>query len=330
MTAADATETRAWRPALAVLPAGTAVALAAAVAAPWILDAYTISVASYALVLALLACSAQLLTGVAGLPTLGQAAYLAIGGYTAAIIGRTVTTNGPAQILAATLAAAVAAAVIGAVVTRARATAFLLISLAVGELTHTAARLATGVTGGDAGLSTPAVVVAPGATPLTRDGHIYLWVLGCSGVIIGSLTVLLRSRFGLILRAAASHEPRVRAAGHPAGRYLWAAYVIAAGVAGAAGALLVAAHRYIAPTDTTFTVSALALLAAVLAGRTLLGACAGALLIVATRDLVVPELVPGHAPALLGVLFLAAAYARPLTDRLRHRRRRCRCRGCVG
>src|SRR5690606_32670696 len=80
----------------AVWPATTVAAVLAAVALPALFNAYLVSIAATAIVLATLALSTQLLAGVAGLPSLGQAAYLAVGAYTAAILATdTGITNAP-------------------------------------------------------------------------------------------------------------------------------------------------------------------------------------------------------------------------------------------
>ncbi|MEV0132608.1 branched-chain amino acid ABC transporter permease [Dactylosporangium sp. NPDC050688] len=296
-----------------------AAALLAAVVAPGVLDAYTISLATYALVLGLLASSAYVLTNVAGLPTLGQGAYLAIGGYTAAAISHTITTNGPAQLIAGAAAGAAAAAAIGVLAARTRGTTFLIITLAVGALTQTLASRAVPLTGGDAGLAVDPITVLPGASLVTVKGYLYLYALVCTVIIGGALTLMLRSRFGLAVRGIAANEPRARADGYPADTYLWVTYTVAGAVAGAAGAILVATRHTIAPVDGGFVVSGLALLAALLVTRTLVGALLGATVIVAVRDLIAPNVLAGHASALLGGLFLAAAFARILIRPLIHR-----------
>ncbi|WP_432982877.1 branched-chain amino acid ABC transporter permease [Dactylosporangium sp. CA-233914] len=288
-----------------------------AIAAPWLLDAYTISLGSYALVLGLLATSTHLLTTVAGLPTLGQGAYLSIGGYAAATVSRTLTTNGPAQLLVAATVAAAAAAIVGVFATRTRGTTFLITTVAVGVLTQTLASRAAPITGGDAGRSVSPVTLWPDTEPVTRNGYLYLYALTCTVAVTAAIALLLRTRFGLALRGAAEHEPRTRATGHPTGRHLMLAYVIAAAIAGAAGALLVATRHTIAPSDGGFVVSALALLAALLTTRTQTGAILGAAVIVATRDLLAPAVLAGHAATLLGCLFLTAAVGRAA---IRHRR----------
>jgi len=95
----------------------TAVA-AAVVGLPAVAGSYTVSVAGTALVLVVLAMSTQLLVGVAGLPAFGQAAYLGVGAYTAAVVAGAGVATGPVQLAAAAAAGAVAAAVTAPLVLR--------------------------------------------------------------------------------------------------------------------------------------------------------------------------------------------------------------------
>ncbi|GAA1563656.1 hypothetical protein GCM10009827_101590 [Dactylosporangium maewongense] len=264
----------------------------------------------------MLASSAYLLTVVAGLPTLGQGAYLIIGGYTAAAVSRTLTSNGPAQLFAAALGGALAAAAVGVIATRTRGTTFLIVTLAVGTLAQTIASRAVPITAGDAGQTVAPITVVPGTPPVTVTGYLYLYALTCTLIISAALALLLRTRFGLALRAAADNEARTRANGHPVGAHLWLAYTLAGAVAGTAGALLVTTRHTIAPIDGGFIVSALALLAALIGTRTQTGAMLGAAIVIAVRDLIAPIAFAGHAAALLGIFFLAAACIRNLTNPL--------------
>jgi branched-chain amino acid transport system permease protein len=292
------------RPTLVIASSATGLAL---VALAWILDSYHVTVAITALVAAALATSAQLLTGVAGLPTLGQAAYFGIGAYTAAICAREFSTVGPVQLVVATAVAAAVAAIIGGLIVRTRGLAFMLATLAVAELARVAAEHSTATDGGN-GLATPAIRPLPGLPPLTDGRATYLCVLAVVACLVGAVVWLTRTRFGLILRGIADNEARTQANGINVHTHLWAAYVLAAGIAAAAGALHIASRRYIGPTDLGFDISAMALLAAVIGGHSILGACLAAAGIVAIRD-VAGTLLPGHTPTMLGLLFLAAAFA---------------------
>lgn len=294
---------------------GVAGVVLAALALPAVVDAYTVSIACTAIVLATVAMSTQLLTGVAGLPSLGQAAYLGVGAYTAALLATSGVSNGPVQLAAAGLAGAATAALCAPLVLRTRGTAFLMVSFAVAELARTVAGQWATVTGGDDGLHTPPVTVWPGTAPLRADGHIYLYLLGCFLLLAAMVALLLRTRLVLVLRGAADHEPRLAALGHHVNGALFAGFVAAGALAGAGGALLVATHRFLSPADMGLDVSALALLAAAIGVGTMRGAVAGAVGVVAVRDLLGTP-TGGHALALLGLAFLLVAYRRPLTAQL--------------
>jgi branched-chain amino acid transport system permease protein len=283
----------------------------ALIALPWMVDAYVISLAAKVLVLGLLAMSVNLLTGVAGLPTLGQAAYLGVGAYTAAVVGRSVTPVGVAQVVAAAAVGALFAVLTGLVVVRARGVTFLMLTFAVGELTFSAALELDAVTGGSDGRSAPPVVPVWGAPELRLDGLVYLWVLAVFLVLYVVVALILRSPFGLALRGIRDNEARMAATGYPVRRYLLAAYTAAGALAGAAGALWVSTQRFVSPSDLGFTVSALALIAVVIGGMgSMWGAVAGTAVVVLARDYV-GGFLSGRGALLLGVVFVLAVYLAP-------------------
>jgi branched-chain amino acid transport system permease protein len=325
MTATVAHETPTARTVSKMWPAAGHVMVAAAVpvavALPAIVDAYTISVANTALVMAVLAISTQLVTGIAGLPALGQAAYLGIGAYTAAVLAGTGLTAGPILLAAAAAAGAVAAAISAPLLLRTRGTAFLMCTFAVAELVRTTASLWADATAGDDGLHAPPVTVWPGTAPLTADGLIYLYLLAAFFLLVVVMAGLLRGRLAVTVRAFADGEARLQALGYHTFAALVAWLTIAGAVAGAAGGMLAAAHQYVSPADLSLDVSALALLAAAIGVGSMRGAVFGAVLVVAVRDLVGVN-TAGHALALLGLTFLIVAYQQPLRAHLTAIRRR--------
>lgn len=288
------------------------VILVVLLALPWYLSAYTISTVSRILVFGLLAMSVNLLTGITGLPTLGQAAYFGVGAYAGAIVSTQLTAVGPVQLLLCAAAGAVAAAVTGPVAVRARGVPFLMITLAIGEIAYSAAGRMDGVTGGTDGFrGIPPVVPFPGVEPLTNDGLVYYYVLACFLLLYGLVALLLRSPFGLALRGLRDNEARLRAVGYPTRRYALAAYVLAGTLAGAAGSLWTTVQRFVSPGDMGFGVAALALLAVIIGGvGSMWGAVLGAGLCIWVRDYL-GGMVAGHGELLLGVLFVLAVYLLP-------------------
>ncbi len=263
--------------------------LAAGVAA--LADAYTVITLARILALGLLAVSVAVVTGWAGLPSLGQVAPFAVGAYTTALLARSGVTVGVVQLTAACIAGGLFAAVTGLAVVRTRGTAFLMVTLAVGELTAAVASRWTSLTGGTDGLAgIPAVRPVWTMPALTDDRHVYWYVLAVTALVV-AVTVVL------------------------------AAYTAAGAIAGVGGALLVGVQRYISPADVGFEVAALVLLAVIIGGASSIGgAFVGAALIVATRDWLAGPW-PGHAPLLVGTMLIATVYLLPsglagLIDRL--------------
>ncbi|WP_405637679.1 branched-chain amino acid ABC transporter permease [Streptomyces sp. NBC_01178] len=286
--------------------------LAALIALPALLDPYSVSLAGSALALGLLAVSVTVLTGYAGLPTLGQTAPFAVGAYATANLADAGWTAGPVQIVLSALAAAVFAAVVGPAVVRARGTTVLMITLAIGELTGAVVNQLKSVTGGADGLvGFPATQALWGGEGMVEEGELYTYALVVAVVAVALTLLVLRSPAGKLLTGTRGAEARMRASGHPVGRYLLVAHVGAGALAGVAGSLMVTVQQYLAPADVGFEIAAFALLAVVIGGTTsVIGALLGAGLIVATRDWVAGSW-PGHGPLLLGVLFVATVYLLP-------------------
>ncbi|MFE9724311.1 branched-chain amino acid ABC transporter permease [Streptomyces sp. NPDC005794] len=297
----------AWRQAAPLL-----VLLVVLIALPGLLDSYSISLAGSALALGLLAVSVTILTGYAGLPTLGQTAPFAVGAYATANLADAGWTAGPVQIVLSALAAAVFSAVVGPAVIRARGTTVLMITLAVGELTGAVINQLKSVTGGADGLvGFPATQALWGGEGMTDERELYTYALVVAVVAVAVTLLVLRSPAGKLLTGTRGAEARMRASGHPVGRYLLVAHICAGALAGVGGSLMVTVQQYLSPADVGFEIAAFALLAAVIGGTTsVIGALMGAGLIVITRDWVAGAW-PGHGPLLLGTLFVAAVYLLP-------------------
>lgn len=296
-------------------PRGTAAAGVALVLlglVPLLVSANVADMLTRVLAFALLAIGLDLLTGVAGLPSLGQAAPFGAGAYAAALLGKHVTTLGPAQLVAAALAGGLLAAAVGWLLVRSRGTYFLMLTLAVGEIVHELADRWEGVTGGTNGLAgIPAVTLYPGGPPVRLAGVLYWYVLAAVLVCAGALWVVSRSAFGRTLRGVRDNPERMRSLGYPTFPPRYAVFCIAGAAAGAAGSLWVAQARFVSPADLGFEVSAMALLAVVIGGRgSLWGAALGAAVVVLVRDELSPQL-GGRGPLVLGLVFVAAVYLLP-------------------
>lgn len=279
---------------------------------PWVLGTYAVMTFTKILIFAVLAMSVNLLTGVAGLPTLGQAAYFGVGAYAGALTAIHLSELGVVQVVVAVVAGVVAALLTGPVAIRGRGVAFLMITLAIGEIAYSAAGRLPRITGGTDGLSgIPPVVVLPGMEGLRNQGLIYYYVLAAAILAYVLVAVLLRSPLGLTLRGLRDNEARLRAVGYRTDSYALAAYVIAGGLAALAGSLWASSQRFVAPGDMGFQVAALALLCVIVGGvGSMWGACLGALVVIFTRDYL-GQMGFASGTLLLGILFVLAVYLLP-------------------
>jgi branched-chain amino acid transport system permease protein len=282
------------------------------IAVPWLFDDYTTALLAKTLVLGLVGVSVALLTGIAGLPTLGQTAPFAAGAYACAVLSIHTDSVGVVQLLTGAAAGGVLAALTAPLVVYGRGVVVLMITLALGELTVTAASRWKSVTGGTDGLfGMPSIRPFWGMPVLSGDRDRYLYVLVVVVLVVCVVLAVLRTPAGLLLRASRDGEGRMRASGHPVTGYLSVAYLAAGSVAGIAGSLLVTAQQYVSPQDFGFETAALLLLGVVIGGTASIGgAIAGTALVIAARDWL-SGLLPGHAPLLLGALFVLTAYLLP-------------------
>jgi branched-chain amino acid transport system permease protein len=284
--------------------------LAALVLAPWAVDDYTAALLARTLALGLVGVSVALLTGVAGLPTLGQTAPYAAGAYASAVLGSQLSDVGVVHLAVAAAAGAALAAATAPLVVSARGVVVLMITLAVGELVVTVVGRWRSVTGGTDGLAgVPPVRPLWGLPVLATDRARYLYTLVVVAVLVGAALLVLRTRVGLLLRAGRDDEARLRASGHRVPVHVAGVHVAA--VAGAAGSLLVVAQQFVSPADFGFDTSALLLLGVVIGGTASVGgALVGAAIVIAGRDWLFGVL-PGYAPLVLGVAFVVTVHLLP-------------------
>jgi branched-chain amino acid transport system permease protein len=222
-----------------------------------------------------------LLIGLSGQISIGNGAFMAIGGYAGALL--LLHLGWPLELVfaASAVVAALAGAIVGIAAARLRgpylAGATLMLAVALPSVADQYA----GVFGGDQGLSvtitTPAFL---GATfPPTR----WLAWLTCATalIVLVLLANLGRSRIGRSWRAVRDDEVAAALSGLNVARLRVLAFVVSAACAGLGGALLAVVTGIVSPGAYTLTLSIGLLTAAVLGGLgSLPGAVWGSLLLV--------------------------------------------------
>jgi len=224
---------------------------------------------------ALLALSVWL-TLYAGQLTLGNAAFMGVGAYVSALLGRHLGTPFPLALLIGAVAAAVLALPLGAVVFRLRGVYLAIATLAFGEIVRVIL-LATPITGKGQGLN--------GIPPKTELWHIYLSLL----IVAYVLWRVQGSTLGRAWAAIREDEIASASQGIAVGRHKLAAFVIGALIAGWAGGLSAHVTFSIDPSDFAFTKAVQVLVFAVVGGiPNVLGPILGATLFTALPELLRP------------------------------------------
>lgn len=230
----------------------------------------------------------DVLMGYAGQVSLGHAAFMAIGGYTTALL--VIRTGAPSLVgIAGGLVLALAVALIVSLVTaRLRGLYLALATLAVGLLVDSLLVGAADVTGGPSGLTG-----IPGFSigGLVVDGNLanYYLVWGVAGVVALLLANLARSDFGRALQAIRADQTAARALGIPVARYKTYALLISAACGSLAGSLFAFDFHYLSP-DLVSTPRSLEMVTMLVLGGqgTLVGPILGATLLTLLPAIVQP------------------------------------------
>jgi len=234
----------------------TLVALAAIAlaAAPTWADRLTLRLLAEMFTFVALASLWNLLSGYAGLVSVGQQAYVGLGGYllfTLALFG------GLHPILAIAVAGAASAVVavpVAALIFRLRGAYFAIGTWVVAEVFRLLASQVSAL-GGGSGISLPAsFVLAMAPSRTMREFEIYWLALSLMALVLTAIALLLRSRHGLALTAVRDNELAAQSNGIDVWRLKFAVYVLTAAGTGMVGALIFLMKLRISP-DTAFSVN---------------------------------------------------------------------------
>jgi branched-chain amino acid transport system permease protein len=210
----------------------------AAFAAPLAVPSHAALINEMAIV-ALFAISLDLVLGYTGIVSLGHAAFFGMGAYTAALLAKHVMPD-PLVGLAAGIATATAlGALCSATILRGSDLTRLMVTLGVGLIMLELANKLDWLTGGADGLQGVVIGALLGrfAFDLTGITAAY-YSLAVLLVFVMLVRRLVYSPLGITLKAIRDNRLRAMAIGIPVASRLVAIYTVAAGMAGAAGALL--------------------------------------------------------------------------------------------
>ena len=196
----------------------------------------------------------NLLAGYAGLVSVGQQAFVGLGGYM--LFGLAILAGVPPlwAIPTAGLIGAVAAVPVAALVFRLRGHYFAIGTWVIAEVFRLLASQVSAL-GGGSGTSLPSgIVIAIAQSRATREFMTYWIALALAVAILGLILLLLRSRYGLALTAIRDNELAALSNGIDVARVKLVIYVLAAGGTAMVGALIFLQKLRISP-DAAFSVN---------------------------------------------------------------------------
>ncbi len=304
---------------LALFAALIAVALVAwATGAP-----FTITLATRVAILALAGVGLNLALGYGGLVSFGHAAFFGLGGYVTAIFASHAAAGTPVITLPFTIAGTnemlaiwpfalavpgLAALVIGALSLRTSGVYFIMVTLAFAQMLYYLAISWPGY-GGEDGLSFYVRNRFPGLNTLVPI-QFFAIVATLLGLALGLSALIVRSRFGLALRAVRRNPERATAVGIRPYRVRLVAFVLSGMVTGLAGALFAELNRFVSPAMLSWHLSGEIMIFVILGGvGRLAGPLAGAAVYVLLEHLLGG--VSDYWQALLGLILLAIVLFAP-------------------
>jgi len=240
-------------------------------------NAFTLTLFTRIVILAIAALSLNLIMGFGGMVSFGHAAYLGIGGYVVGILAKEGVASGFVQWPIAIAASALYALVVGALSLRTRGVYFIMITLAFAQMIYYVA-IGLDRYGGDDGLTIYKRSQFGALLDLNnRTVFYYLClVLLLAGIYL--VWRIVNSRFGMVIQGARSNERRMRAIGFPTFHYKLLCFVVAGAMCGLAGALLANHTNFISPAMMHWTRSGDLIVMVVLGGmQAIFGPLIGAL-----------------------------------------------------
>ncbi|MBY5774785.1 ABC transporter permease [Rhizobium leguminosarum] len=222
------------------------VGIAIAVIVPMVIPGAYISSLTIAAIIFLALIGLDLLMGYTGQVSLGQAGFMAIGGYAAGYLSINYGTEPVLGIAAGIVLSLLSALVLSVVTLRLRGLYLALATLAFGLLIDSCAIGFIDVTGGPSGMvGIPSFSV--GSLYFDTPMSMYFLVVAIDVVVLFALFGALRTSFGRALQSIRSDQMAASALGINIVRYKLAVFMISAALASVSGSLLAYSFNFLAP-----------------------------------------------------------------------------------
>jgi branched-chain amino acid transport system permease protein len=271
-------------------------------------QAFYVVFATRVLIYALIATSLNLLIGYGGMVSFGHAAFVGAGAYAVAVLMPAGIASAWLLWPASLVAGALLAFAIGAVSLRTRGVGFIMITLALAQMTYYLV-LSLRVLGSDDGLTLSARP-SLGFVDLGRDATFYYVALAVLLATLAAMRALLNAPLGRALQGIRDNETRMEAIGFPTYRLKLLVFVIAGAAAGLGGGLLASLNGLVGPNLLHWTESGLLMIMVILGGAgRLLGGVVGAVVLLGAEEAIAEHTI--HWPLGIGAMLLVVVLFAP-------------------
>lgn len=263
-----------------------AVGLLALVTLPyWMPGVYYLNVSSQILFYAIFALGLNILAGYGGLVSLGHAGLFGIAAYTTGYMLQQGFGH-PAAVVSALIIGIASMALYAVLSLRATGIGFIMITLALGEIIWGLCYRWISITGGDNGINLHGRP-HPFGLAINTATSFYYTTLVMFLVVLGAVTIFVRSPLGAALTGTRDQPRRMNALGY----HVWAirfwACMFSGLLTAIAGILFVYYTQFISPQAVDLTASAEVLLMVISGGAgTLFGPIVGAALVIVVKSVV--------------------------------------------
>jgi branched-chain amino acid transport system permease protein len=265
----------------------------------------------------LLAISLSFLAGQLNKISLTQTAFFGVAAYSIAILGVKHNIPFPYPALVGLGLAILLAALFGLVATRSSGIYFIMITLALGQLTWALSNQWLSMTGGYDGIPGIRAPTVWGI-PFVNPKNFYFALLVVFLICVGAVALIIRSSFGLTLRGIRESPTRMAALGYPVFWIEYLAFIISGTLAGISGIFFAYFTWVVNPHALDLSRAVWILLVSILGG---VGSLFGPLLgttIVVLAEIKLSQLTERYM-TIIGLIFILVVLFAPegITGRLR-------------
>jgi branched-chain amino acid transport system permease protein len=263
--------------AASVVPVTVAIVLVAVL--PAFVPSFLVFDLIYVAAFAIAILGLVILTGMNGQISLGHGAFMALGGYTVAVLAHNAGLAYWAGILIAAVTCGAFGLAFGLIALRLAGVYLALATFSLAVATPSFLKHYKSVTGGFGGMSLQPVQ-APAGIPLDGQHWLYYVTWTVAGALFALSALMVRGKFGRALRALRDNPVAAVSFGVNPYVYKTLAFGWSAVLAGIAGAFYAIPTAYVSPDTFSFALSITLLIGAVLGGiMTFWGALAGGVVI---------------------------------------------------